>query len=308
MSSQLQEVVVTDAVVQSCYSHALTTEKEEIMGVLIGEFIQVSSSAKIAHVVDSFIMQRSDKRADRVEIQPEQLFLATEWAERRSAEVGRRVKVCGWYHSHPHITPFPSHVDLATQGTYQQLVEKAWVGLIFSVFHTDTKRKSGDCSVHAFASRATPQGGWERIDVSIRVVSASTPLERPLCAFQMLPTLSENLVDECRHALNESCSDVGDALLQAMLSHVFQQQLFKISHGVVIPQVNLLQTTFIPQLTARIAEQQKRLDALAVEESHLDEALERAAMSGKGARRDEVDAPPPKAREGPSIDELLSLS
>jgi BRCA1/BRCA2-containing complex subunit 3 len=41
--------------------------------------------------------------------------------------------VVGWYHSHPHITIHPSHVDLSTQQLYQHL-DSRFVGLIVSAF------------------------------------------------------------------------------------------------------------------------------------------------------------------------------
>jgi hypothetical protein len=79
------------------------------------------------------------------------LAAASEEAARSST------RVIGWYHSHPHITVLPSHVDVQTQAMYQQLVnpanqlsepasigfdvgclaflqEEGFIGLIFSVF------------------------------------------------------------------------------------------------------------------------------------------------------------------------------
>ena len=48
------------------------------------------------------------------------------------------LSVFGWYHSHPHNTVHPSHVDLATQARYKKM-DKNFVGLIFSVFNYDPK-------------------------------------------------------------------------------------------------------------------------------------------------------------------------
>jgi BRCA1/BRCA2-containing complex subunit 3 len=36
-------------------------------------------------------------------------------AESISKETGLRTRVIGWYHSHPHITVLPSHIDVASQ-------------------------------------------------------------------------------------------------------------------------------------------------------------------------------------------------
>uniref|UniRef100_A0A2K6V5Q6 BRCA1/BRCA2-containing complex subunit 3 n=1 Tax=Saimiri boliviensis boliviensis TaxID=39432 RepID=A0A2K6V5Q6_SAIBB len=89
-----------------CLNHALSTEKEEVMGLCIGE---VSSSVSLAgtlsdskfaytgtemrtvaekvdavrivHIHSVIILRRSDKRKDRVEISPEQLSAASTEAE-----------------------------------------------------------------------------------------------------------------------------------------------------------------------------------------------------------------------------------
>jgi len=56
------------------------------------------------------MLRRSDKRKDRVEISPEQLSNAAIQADKLTHELGQPMRVLGWYHSHPHITVWPSHV------------------------------------------------------------------------------------------------------------------------------------------------------------------------------------------------------
>jgi BRCA1/BRCA2-containing complex subunit 3 len=56
------------------------------------------------------ILQRVDRRKDRVEISSDQLSSATSWAETAAKQSNRPLRVLGWYHSHPHITVWPSHV------------------------------------------------------------------------------------------------------------------------------------------------------------------------------------------------------
>ncbi|MBA0568503.1 hypothetical protein Golob_005995 [Gossypium lobatum] len=93
---------------------------------------------------------RSDRRKDRVETNPEQY--------RMTASTGRTTRVIGWYHSHPHITVLPSHVDflllpsadVRTQAMYQ-LLDSGFIGLIFSCFSEDTN-KVGRIQVIAFQS------------------------------------------------------------------------------------------------------------------------------------------------------------
>ncbi|ESQ27054.1 hypothetical protein EUTSA_v10018648mg [Eutrema salsugineum] len=63
---------------------------------------------------------------------------------------GRTTRVIGWYHSHPHITVLPSHVDVRTQAMYQ-LLDSGFIGLIFSCFSEDSN-KVGRIQVIAFQS------------------------------------------------------------------------------------------------------------------------------------------------------------
>ncbi|CAO3639476.1 unnamed protein product [Cunninghamella echinulata] len=50
-----------------------------------------------------------------------------------SKQIGRTRIVIGWYHSHPHITVFPSHIDLQTQYS-QQMMDEHFFGIIISCF------------------------------------------------------------------------------------------------------------------------------------------------------------------------------
>uniref|UniRef100_UPI00358E7CBC lys-63-specific deubiquitinase-like n=1 Tax=Myxine glutinosa TaxID=7769 RepID=UPI00358E7CBC len=104
-----------------CLLHALSTENEEVMGLCIGEV----DCEQVVHVMSVMILRRSDKRKDRVEISPEQLSAATTKAEHLSAQSGRTLRVIGWYHSHPHITVWPSHV-----GTLIQWHRELWKSCI----------------------------------------------------------------------------------------------------------------------------------------------------------------------------------
>ena len=203
----LEHVYITPDVIAACYLHANSTEKEEIIGLLLGEIVPMddsffeelgtlescgvgnsAASSRIAPISTSTLsmvtvpskgtyryfgnstlgegyggVERAaaavapgtrrakyagptvarvwamraiprigDRRNDRVEVSDE-IYRAALEAERCSEEFGRHTRVVGWYHSHPHITPYPSHVDLATQFSYQGM-ENGWVGLIFSVF------------------------------------------------------------------------------------------------------------------------------------------------------------------------------
>ncbi|CAM5165456.1 unnamed protein product [Natator depressus] len=76
-----------------CLNHALSTEKEEVMGLCIGEVPagpragglpepgRWVDTSRIVHIHSVIILRRSDKRKDRVEISPEQLSAASTEAE-----------------------------------------------------------------------------------------------------------------------------------------------------------------------------------------------------------------------------------
>ncbi|NXO28830.1 BRCC3 deubiquitinase, partial [Cisticola juncidis] len=108
-------------------------------------------TSRIVHIHSVIILRRSDKRKDRVEISPEQLSAASTEAEMLAEMTGRPMRVVGWYHSHPHITVWPSHVDVRTQAMYQ-MMDQGFVGLIFSCFIEDKNTKTGRILYTCFQS------------------------------------------------------------------------------------------------------------------------------------------------------------
>ncbi|XP_023440592.1 lys-63-specific deubiquitinase BRCC36 isoform X4 [Dasypus novemcinctus] len=127
-------------------------------------------TVKIVHIHSVIILRRSDKRKDRVEISPEQLSAASTEAERLAELTGRPMRVVGWYHSHPHITVWPSHVDVRTQAMYQ-MMDQGFVGLIFSCFIEDKNTKTGRVLYTCFQSiQAQKSSEYERIEIPIHIV------------------------------------------------------------------------------------------------------------------------------------------
>lgn len=180
-----------------CLQHALSTEKEEVMGLLIGEI----DENKEAHISALIMLRRSDKRKDRVEISPEQLSGAAEFAERLAEELQRPMRVIGWYHSHPHITVWPSHVDVRTQLSYQML-DQGFVGIIFSVFSEDKSSKEQEIQVTCFqsvGSHSLP----EKRDIDLYIVPTPTVYKPCLQAMVRLP---EILVEEEKETYEKACA------------------------------------------------------------------------------------------------------
>jgi hypothetical protein len=116
-------------------------------------------------VTRTCVLERSTRDCDRVEIAPEDLAKAALEAETLSAHYGRTLRVIGWYHSHPHITVQPSHVDVRTQAHYQ-LMDPQFVGLILSCFSGSSSSSVQAFNLIAFQSgMAPPHAASEHIPV-----------------------------------------------------------------------------------------------------------------------------------------------
>lgn len=146
-------VEITPEVFLTCTTHAYTTEAEEVMGLLLGDIQRTPSGQLVSKIWMALPQIRTDRRKDRVESSYEQMTQCSSHAERFSKETGVKTRVVGWYHSHPHITVLPSHVDTRTQALYQML-DEGFVGLIFSVFNHDSNAKAELMQVTAFQSTA----------------------------------------------------------------------------------------------------------------------------------------------------------
>ncbi|XP_075213128.1 lys-63-specific deubiquitinase BRCC36-like [Lycorma delicatula] len=147
----LSAVFLTHDLRMACLQLALSTEKEEVIGLLLGETKNVNGNEE-AHISSLMIPRRSDKKKDRVEISDEQLVLAADYAASLADKLGCKLRVLGWYHSHPHITVWPSHVDVNTQAMYQ-MMDRGFVGIICSVFSEDKSTKDCEIQMTCFQSK-----------------------------------------------------------------------------------------------------------------------------------------------------------
>lgn len=138
--SQKMRIKLAGDVYRCCYHHALSTQSEEVMGLLMGEK-KMEENETVIEISAIRIVPRMDKRSDRVEISDDQMIMTTQMAEELAQKLNKpNLCVIGWYHSHPNITVWPSHVDLRTQFNYQRL-SKDFIGLIFCVFNIDKAEK-----------------------------------------------------------------------------------------------------------------------------------------------------------------------
>ena len=141
-------VQITSEAYSSCLNHALLTDEEEVMGLLIGNTKEDTEESDVVITVFSTLcLTRKCKQKDRVEFDEVQMTQAIESTEALS-KYGARV--VGWYHSHPKITVPPSHVDLGTQKGQQY--QGSFVGIIISCFNTD-RSDVNKISVIAFQTK-----------------------------------------------------------------------------------------------------------------------------------------------------------
>ncbi|CAB4272742.1 uncharacterized protein Pyn_04729 [Prunus yedoensis var. nudiflora] len=77
----LTGVKMSEDVWLTCLTHALSTETEEIMGLLLGDIENSVNGGVTALIWGASPQTRSDRRKDRVETNPEQLAAASAQAE-----------------------------------------------------------------------------------------------------------------------------------------------------------------------------------------------------------------------------------
>ena len=128
----VDRVYLSSDVFRGLLIHSFITDQEEVLGLLFGN----AGENQSVNIWGSVNLKRSCKEKDRVEVEDIQLSAAMDKAESLSQEIGQQSNLIGWFHSHPNITVFPSHVDIKTQLSLQTLGEK-FIGLIISCFSRD---------------------------------------------------------------------------------------------------------------------------------------------------------------------------
>ncbi|ESO07696.1 hypothetical protein HELRODRAFT_150937, partial [Helobdella robusta] len=238
----LTNVYLTSDTYALCIAHAFTNEKEEIMGLLIGEVvfffdnyeIKIDCENETCHISSAMILKRSDKRPDRVEISPEQLSNASNHAEHLSEKLNKPMRIVGWYHSHPHITVWPSNVDLKTQASYQ-LMDDRFVGLIFSVFNQDKSNRTSRWKVLIFYFTSTQ---YERVDVNVHITPSTTMCTSILDSYQQL---HEIIWQEEKELFESTKSDSLDLTSSLHNGAVYTKNVVQIVECIQVPLMNFMQ-------------------------------------------------------------------
>ncbi|XP_057379659.1 lys-63-specific deubiquitinase BRCC36-like [Daphnia carinata] len=247
----IKEVFVKTDVYLTCLSHALSTEKEEVMGLLLGHVdqrfdlsLKVGVSYGQSFIENVIILQRSVRQADRVEISPLQLSAAAQEAEKLSIELGKPIRVLGWYHSHPHITVQPSHVDVSTQANYQAM-DPDFIGLIFSVFQQEDNEKFANSSLVCFQA-VNVDGVLRSREILLSISPPETAAGMEIKTLAKIPLMLFN--EEKEHM--EKCLS-GDLVSKVQNKAVFTQAMCQ-----------LLQCCEMPCVSAVLAYEQSLLNNL----------------------------------------------
>ncbi|XP_076290615.1 lys-63-specific deubiquitinase BRCC36 isoform X3 [Lasioglossum baleicum] len=261
----LKRVELHTDVYMVCLQHALSTESFEVMGLLMGNIV-----SGVAQIVAVIILRRLDKKKDRVEISSVQLIEAANQAERLTEELQRTVRVLGWYHSHPHITVCPSHVDIATQTTYQTM-DANFVGLIFSVFSESKESKVVFVIMISFNRCADNNTFLQEQEISLTCfqshhgVARQIPLEivhTPILdkCLKTMTELPKILVQEEEEMAGE-CTDNQDILASIHNNAVRTRTLIHITDTITKPLILTFQKR-IALNKLRVAHLQRQLQEL----------------------------------------------
>lgn len=249
-----KKAIITIDCYHACLTHAMMSSGQEIMGFLLGDAKMPTSENEpiLVYIWDVFIPPRVDKKRDRVEIEPEKQVLAATEADRLTIKDGIPTRVVGWYHSHPKITPWPSDVDYRCQQSHE-LMDKAFIGLIFSVFNYDPNDLKHSIQVHAF------QGKMEKAKTSIEVVP--TPLNYPSRALDRIVQLQEVLVQEDKQSIFLGNQTYDNPLKTMYHSAEFTKRVSRLVQGSFAPLKNLM--------TNELAANAAKLKAIEEEEQQL---------------------------------------
>jgi BRCA1/BRCA2-containing complex subunit 3 len=261
----IKAVYLTADAYSVCLTHAMTTEKEEIMGLLIGEI----SEQMTCHISALIILRRSDKRSDRVEISPEQLSDASSYAENLSHLLQRPMRIVGWYHSHPHITVWPSHLDIRTQASYQ-LMDDGFIGLIFSVFNHDKVSKINKVQVCCFQSVKNSFGieDYERLEIPLYIEPVERISDPCLRSLVHLPEILCHEEDDLYHQAKQACGmDLSSAVHNGS---VYTKNMVHIQEGLIGP--------LMQRLEHRLKDNERHLHTLRKEKEKLKAELKHSVL------------------------------
>jgi len=236
--TMLSHVEITKTAQFACTAHALTTQTEEVMGLLIGVWTKNIVQISHVHIVKR---QNNTRQKDRVEIAPEDVSKAAIRAEELAKETGKDLKVVGWFHSHPHISILPSHVDAKTQGEYQQYMDERFVGLIFSVFDENVVEMTGSIKMIAFqAERESERWVYKLLNMNL-INNEPGRYDGLRNSLKTIVESQQKLVLEEEILHQEYLTKANDQLLkQAYVNNVYEKCLILLIENGCLPLYTIL--------------------------------------------------------------------
>jgi BRCA1/BRCA2-containing complex subunit 3 len=233
---------LTSDAYSSILNHALLTENEEIMGLLIGNEIKKKDSL-IINIFSTICLTRKCKEKNRVEFDEIQMSHAIEITNEIKNENKIDANVVGWYHSHPKITIPPSNVDLNTQKSQQY--QGTFVGLIVSCFSTDSN-KINKINLIAFQTKSDKYNVLSPHYIKIEFVNEleifGNNWSNTSNNAMTFASILQNLLNEEEEQYNKEKEiiDEDDSINKILLYSNRQSLLCKIIQNVSSPYINSL--------------------------------------------------------------------
>jgi BRCA1/BRCA2-containing complex subunit 3 len=233
---------LTSDAYSSILNHALLTENEEIMGLLIANEIKKKDSL-IINIFSTICLTRKCKEKNRVEFDEIQMAHAIEITNEIKNENKIDANVVGWYHSHPKITIPPSNVDLNTQKSQQY--QGTFVGLIVSCFSTDSN-KINKINLIAFQTKSDKYNVLSPHYIKIEFVNEleifGNNWSNTSNNAMTFASILQNLLNEEEEQYNKEKEiiDEDDSINKILLYSNRQSLLCKIIQNVSSPYVNSL--------------------------------------------------------------------
>jgi len=193
------------------------------------------------------------------------------YADSLGQKLKRPMRVIGWYHSHPHITVWPSHVDVRTQADYQ-MMDPCFVGVIFSVFNIDKTTQESQIQVTCFQSvqKTSNPHEFDRKEVPLYVDKKLTYEAHNLHSLISLPKV---LLTEESIAYRSTIPADKDSNL---VTQVYNSSVYSAS---VCHILDTLVTPLMRSLTNKLEQNKITKERLLLEKQHLQTQINSIAPS-----------------------------
>ncbi|OMJ90416.1 hypothetical protein SteCoe_7222 [Stentor coeruleus] len=229
----IERILLSSDIFRGLLVHSLITEQEEVLGLLFG-----STSENEVRIWGSVNLKRNCKEKDRVEVEDIQLSEAMDKAEALSQEINQHSTLVGWFHSHPNITVFPSHVDLRTQLSLQSLGPR-FIGLIISCFSRDAANLE---KINLIAFQTNQQSN-KAMSIPVSIIPHAHLVATPQSkydSFDYLLEVQKNLLAEEQHEFQAALAGTTD-LGQVYNASVFTLSVAKILQKSLKPMYEFIQ-------------------------------------------------------------------